>query len=269
MLKEVLPPAPLSPVDELLEIMARLRNPLGGCPWDLEQDFKSIAPYTIEEAYEVADAITQNDMKALREELGDLLLQVVFHSQMAREAGHFTFNDVVRGISDKMVARHPHVFGSAEVKTAAAQTENWEKLKDTERKNKGAESLLDGVAQGLPALLRATKLQSRAARVGFQWPDLAPVLAKVDEEVAEVKEAIAAGDKAHIEEEIGDLLFMITNLARYVDVDAEGALRGGNAKFERRFRHVEAGLRAAGQDIKSASLEEMEKLWNEAKAQGK
>lgn len=266
MLKPVTSPAP---IEDLLDIMARLRNPLGGCPWDLEQDFSTIAPCTIEEAYEVVDAITQGDMKALREELGDLLLQVVFHSQMAREAGHFTFNDVVRGISDKLISRHPHVFGEVKVKSAAAQTENWEKIKDGERKNKGAESMLDGVALGLPALLRATKLQGRAARVGFQWPDLAPVFAKVEEELAEVKEAVAAGDKTHIEEELGDLLFMVANLARYLDADAETALRGANSKFERRFRHIEQSLKAQGKDIKSSTLAEMDQLWDDAKAKEK
>lgn len=263
MLKEVLPP---TPIEDLLDIMARLRNPIGGCPWDLEQDFASIAPYTIEEAYEVADAIEQKNMKALREELGDLLLQVVFHSQMAREAGHFTFNDVVRGINEKMIARHPHVFGSESVATAKAQIENWEKVKDKERKDKGAESLLDGVALGLPALLRATKLQARAARVGFQWPDLPPVIAKVDEELSEVKAAITEGDKEHIEEELGDFLFAVVNLTRYLEADAESTLRGANGKFERRFRYIEEQLKAQGKDIKTSTLAEMDALWNEAKS---
>jgi MazG family protein len=261
-LKPILPP---SPIEELLDIMAKLRNPAGGCPWDLEQTFTTIAPYTIEEAYEVADAITQDNMTALREELGDLLLQVVFHSQMAKEAGHFTFNEVVETISEKMVVRHPHVFGTAEVKTATAQTENWEKLKERERKHKGAGSILDGVALGLPALMRAEKLQNRAARVGFQWADIKPAFDKVEEELAEVREAAEADDQTHIEEEMGDLIFMVANLARYLKVDPETALRKCNAKFERRFRHIEARLLEQGKSPDQSSLEEMDKLWNEAK----
>lgn len=266
-LKAVETAAPQSPIDELLEIMARLRNPVGGCPWDLEQSFASIAPYTIEEAYEVADAIARDDMKSLREELGDLLMQVVFHSQMAREAGLFCFNDVVKSINRKMIERHPHVFGEAEVKTAAAQTDNWEKLKVKERAEKGDARVLDGVALGLPALMRSQKLQTRAARVGFDWPDITPVYKAVDEEMAELKEAADSGDIRHTEEEFGDVLFSLCNLARHLKIDSETALRNANQKFERRFRHAEDTAILQGKSLSEYSSEELEVLWDQAKAE--
>ncbi|MEJ0009445.1 MAG: nucleoside triphosphate pyrophosphohydrolase [Alphaproteobacteria bacterium] len=253
------------PIDRLLAIMAKLRDPEGGCPWDLEQDFASIAPYTIEEAYEVAEAIAQDDRQALKEELGDLLLQVVFHAQMAKEEGSFAFDDVARGIADKMERRHPHVFGDAKIATSQAQTQSWEKLKAEERKAKQQDGVLAGVPAALPALMRAQKLQSRAARVGFDWPDTRGVSDKIEEELREVNEAIASGDKNKIAEEIGDLLFAAVNLARFMDVDAEAALRGANLKFTRRFAHIEASLEAQGREPKDATLEEMEMLWQEAK----
>lgn len=257
----------------LLDIMARLRNPDGGCPWDVEQSFRTIAPYTIEEAYEVAEAAEAGDVHALKDELGDLLLQVVFHARMAEEAGHFAFNDVVRAIADKMVKRHPHVFGAAEIADAAAQTVAWEAQKAEERRAKAAEtgraaSALDGVGTGLPALTRALKLQRRAARVGFDWPDLPPVFAKIDEEIAELKHEIAAGaPPARIEDEIGDLLFAVVNLARRLASDPEQALRQACRKFERRFRMVEARLAARGTDAAQSTLDEMEAEWQRAKAE--
>lgn len=252
-------------INPLLAIMARLRNPEGGCPWDVEQNFATIAPYTIEEAYEVAEAIAKGDMHELRDELGDLLLQVVFHAQMAAEAGSFTFADVVQSISDKMIRRHPHVFADAEIKTAEAQTANWEVIKEAERAAKKRERTLADVPAALPALMRAQKLQARAARVGFDWPDTRGVLDKIKEELAEVEAAIASGDKAHTEEELGDVLFAVTNLARFVGADAETALRGTNAKFVRRFEFIEDALKADGRHVKDASLDEMEVLWNAAK----
>ncbi len=252
-------------INPLLAIMARLRAPEGGCPWDVEQNFATIAPYTIEEAYEVAEAIAKGDMHELRDELGDLLLQVVFHAQMAAEAGSFTFADVVQSISDKMIRRHPHVFADAEIKTAEAQTANWEVIKEAERAAKKRERTLADVPAALPALMRAQKLQARAARVGFDWPDTRGVLDKIREELAEVEAAIASGDKAHTEEELGDVLFAVTNLARFVGADAETALRGTNAKFVRRFEFIEDALKAEGKHIKDASLDEMEVLWNAAK----
>lgn len=258
----------LSQTQKLLEIMAKLRNPEGGCPWDLEQDFSTIAPYTIEEAYEVADAIARGDMGELKEELGDLLLQVVFHSQMAQEQGDFTFEDVAKAINDKMVARHPHVFGDGDVRDAEAQTKAWEEQKAAEREAKGqGESVLDGVALALPALMRAEKLQKRAARIGFDWPNVRDVIAKVQEETLELQEALAADelDQAHIEEEIGDLLFVVANVARHVGRCPEDILRDANAKFERRFRYVEESLKKMGVPQSSATLAQMEKLWNDAK----
>ena len=266
-------------IDQLLEVMARLRDPAGGCPWDLEQSFATIAPYTIEEAYEVAEAIRQDDRAALRDELGDLLLQVVFHAQMAREDGSFDFDTVARGIADKMVRRHPNVFGDDESdarSSARAQMRSWEAQKAAERAAKAeAEgrrpSVLDGVALALPALLRAEKLQKRAAGVGFDWPDAAPVFAKVLEEVAELREAAAATDAssaaAHsaVAEEIGDLLFACVNLARHLGVEPEGALRAANAKFTARFHHVEAALADSGRDAATVGLAELDRLWDEAK----
>ncbi len=254
----------LTELQRLLEIMARLRNPDGGCPWDLAQNFRTIAPYTIEEAYEVSEAAEANDIPALKDELGDLLLQVVFHSQMAEEAGLFNFGDVARSINDKMIRRHPHVFATAEVDSAAATIDAWEAQKATERAAKGASSALDGVGAAMPALTRAVKLQRRAARVGFDWPDAEPVFDKIDEEIAEVREAMTEGAE-RIEDEIGDLLFAVVNLARKLDIDPEQALRGGSRKFERRFRQVETQLAAKGKAPGSATLDEMESEWTNAK----
>lgn len=249
--------------------MAALRNPNGGCPWDLEQDFNSITPYTIEEAYEVVDAIQRGDMGELKNELGDLLLQVVFHSQMASELGHFDLDDVADGLVDKMVSRHPHVFGDASERTAKAQTLAWEDIKAAERRAKGQtdkpESVLADVALALPALMRAVKLQKRAARVGFDWPNTDGVLDKIIEEAHEVRDAAASGDQDAIEDEMGDLLFAVTNLARKLGVDPEVALRRTNDKFTRRFMSVEAGAKASGQDMPDMTLDEMEALWTAAK----
>lgn len=257
---------PLQPMSELLAIMARLRDRETGCPWDIEQDFSTIAPYTIEEAYEVADAIERKDMADLQDELGDLLLQVVFHAQMANEAGLFDFDDVCRSINDKMIRRHPHVFGDESQRDTDAQNQAWEEQKALERKQKDkGESLLDDVPVALPALKRAQKLQKRAATVGFDWPDADRVLAKVDEELEEVRDAIMHNDQSAIDEEVGDLLFVCTNLGRKLKVDVEAATRSANAKFERRFRHIEMRLDAQNRTTSDASLEEMEALWDEAK----
>jgi len=257
---------PLQPMSELLAIMARLRDRETGCPWDIEQDFSTIAPYTIEEAYEVADAIERKDMVDLQDELGDLLLQVVFHAQMAKEAGLFDFEDVCRSINDKMIRRHPHVFGGEGQRDTDAQNQAWEEQKALERKQKDkGESLLDDVPVALPALKRAQKLQKRAATVGFDWPDADRVLEKVDEELGEVRDAIMHNDQSAIDEEVGDLLFVCTNLGRKLKVDVEAATRSANAKFERRFRHIETRLDAQNRTTSDASLEEMEALWDEAK----
>jgi nucleoside triphosphate diphosphatase len=243
--------------------MRRLRDPEGGCPWDLAQDFASIAPYTIEEAYEVADAIERGDMAGLRDELGDLLLQVVYHAQMAEEAGAFTIGDVAAAITDKMVRRHPHVFGTASRdKTADEQTRDWEAIKAAERGGAAA-SVLDGVAAGLPALTRAVKLQNRAARVGFDWPDAGHVLAKIAEETAELVEVRDDPERAF--EEFGDLLFVLANLARHLKIDPEAALRAANAKFTRRFNGIEAALGARGRTPAESDLAEMDALWDAAK----
>lgn len=253
----------MAAIDQLLDIMARLRDKERGCPWDIEQDFSTIAPYTIEEAYEVADAIARKDMEGLREELGDLLLQVVFHAQMASEEKLFSFEDVAQAINDKMIRRHPHVFADAQIATAEAQTANWETIKAAERHGKKKEGVLADVPTALPALMRAQKLQARAARVGFDWPNVSGVLAKVREELAEVEEAIGHGDDAHIAEELGDLLFAVTNLVRFTGGDAESALRAANEKFTRRFNHVEQALKG---DFSAATLDEMEAHWVAAKA---
>ncbi len=256
----------LSHTEKLLAIMAKLRDPDGGCPWDLEQDYSTIAPYTIEEAYEVAEAIASGDRTSLKEELGDLLLQVVFHSQMAKEEGSFTFEEVAASVGDKMVRRHPHVFGDADIKTAEAQTVSWENIKAEERKHKVLDaSVLADVPAALPALMRAQKLQARAARVGFDWPSTEGVRDKIREELLEVEEAIISGDQKHIAEEMGDLLFAVVNLARFMNVDAETALRDANQKFGRRFRAVESGIESQGRTMKEATLDEMEALWVEAK----
>jgi ATP diphosphatase len=260
-------PTDKAPIFELLEIMTRLRSPSDGCAWDLEQTFETIAPYTVEEAYEVADAIQRGSMADLSEELGDLLLQVVFHAQMAREAGAFDFDDVVRGVNTKMVRRHPHVFGDAATRSAAEQTAAWEEIKAEERARKGPRSagLLDDVAVALPALTRATKLSRRAARVGFVWPDISQVLAKLHEEVSELEVEIAAGDVAKARQELGDVLFVCANIARTLDVDPEDALRDTNAKFVRRFRFIEQALASRGSSPERSDLAEMDALWEAAK----
>ena len=258
------------PMARLIEIMARLRDPESGCPWDIEQDFATIAPYTIEEAYEVADAITRADWPDLEGELGDLLLQTVYHTQMGAEAGLFDFASVANGVSDKMIARHPHVFGTeSRDKSAAQQTADWEKIKAAERAGKAQGGTLDGVAIGLPALLRAIKLQKRAARVGFDWPSTDQVLDKIVEEAAEVVEARDTLSQAALSEEIGDLLFVMANLARHLEVDPEEALRAANAKFTRRFERIEALLAARGKTPDQSDLEEMDTLWDQAKLEEK
>jgi tetrapyrrole methylase family protein/MazG family protein/ATP diphosphatase len=259
--------APMVSIRELLDIMARLRDPDGGCAWDLEQTFATIAPYTVEEAYEVADAIRRNAMGDLAEELGDLLLQVVFHAQMASEAGAFDFDDVVRGVNAKMIRRHPHVFGDAAVRSAAEQTAAWEEIKAAERaaKAKSAAGLLDDIAVTLPALTRAAKLSRRAARVGFAWPHIQAIMTKLHEEVAELEAEVAAGDRDAARAELGDVLFVCANIARELDVDPEDALRDTNAKFTRRFGYIERALAARGSSPEQSTLEEMDALWNEAK----
>lgn len=260
----------LTQTARLLRIMARLRDPQSGCPWDVEQTFRTIAPYTIEEAYEVAEAIEQNDLAALKDELGDLLLQVVFHARMAEEDGRFDFEAVAAAIGDKMVRRHPHVFGDISVDSAAAQTRAWEDTKAAERAAKKADGeaqgALDGVTVGLPALTRAGKLQRRAARVGFDWPETLQVFEKIDEELAEIKEEIENGrDPVRLEDEVGDLLFVAVNLARHLAVDPEAALRRSNAKFERRFRSMERALLADHAALKDLPLEVLEEAWQAAK----
>jgi ATP diphosphatase len=251
----------------LLEIMRRLRDPVAGCPWDIEQTFATIAPYTLEEAHEVADVIERQAWDELPGELGDLLFQVVYHAQMARDAGLFGFDEVVRAIADKMVARHPHVFGTeSRDKSAAQQTADWEKIKAAER---GPAGVLDGVALGLPALVRAVKLQKRAARVGFDWPSTDEVLAKMREEMAELVEARDSLGPEEVVEEFGDLMFVMANLARHMQVDPEAALRAANAKFTRRFEKIEAWLAEAGKTPAMSDLAEMDALWNRAKAEDK
>lgn len=253
-------------IDTLLGIMATLRDPEQGCPWDREQDFGSIAPYTIEEAYEVADAIDRDDLAELREELGDLLFQVVFHAQMASELGAFDFADVVQAISDKMLRRHPHIFGAEQALTADDQRVAWENLKAGERAAGADTSAVAGIGQALPALSRASKLGKRAARVGFDWPDIDGVLAKMHEELDELRAARDAADPAAAEEEIGDLLFTAANVARHLRVDPEHALRAANRKFERRFRAVEALLKQADADWTAKTPEEIDQLWQTIKS---
>ena len=261
----------LSGIDQLLAIMAALRTPDTGCPWDLEQTFETIAPYTIEEAYEVADAIERKDMVELRSELGDLMFQVVFYSQMASETGEFVFNDVVAGISEKMIRRHPHVFGNADHRDADAQTVAWEEIKAAERAASSSNQqskptgALDGVANALPAVIRAEKLQKRAARVGFDWPNAKNVLEKLDEEVDEVKTAIDSGVRYDIEDEIGDLMFVLVNLCRKTGIDPEKALKRANGKFVRRFEGMESIARERDQDFGALALDEQEALWQEVK----
>lgn len=252
-------------LERVLAIMADLRNPVGGCPWDLAQDFRSIAPHTIEEAYEVADAIEAGDLDGLRDELGDLLLQVVYHARMAEEEGRFDFTDVARGLADKLVRRHPHVFGDAAATTAADRERIWEGEKEAERGRRGEAdtSALAGVTRGLPALSRALKLQRRAARTGFDWPDADGPKAKIDEELAELEDA--GDDAAGRESEVGDLLFSVVNLARHLEVDPETALRRASDRFERRFRALEAALEAAGERAGEVGIDRLEEYWQAAK----
>jgi ATP diphosphatase len=268
---------PSRDIGRLIEIMAALRDPETGCPWDVQQDFGSIAPYTVEEAYEVADAIDRGDLLDLKDELGDLLLQVVFHARMAQEQGAFRFDDVVEAITTKMIRRHPHVFGNAGPGDVDAAKASWEATKRAEKAERRAArgvppeegeaaSVLAGVPVALPALTRAEKISRKAASVGFDWPEPAQVIAKIREELAEVEHELQAGNRAALEGEVGDLLFAVANLARRLDVDAEKALRGTNAKFERRFRSIESALAAEGRTPAEASLDEMEALWGEAKA---
>jgi MazG family protein len=258
------------PIDRLLAVMARLRDPDHGCPWDLAQSFRTVAPYTIEEAYEVADAIERGDMPGLEDELGDLLLQVVFHARIGEEQGRFDFDSVAEAIVAKMVRRHPHVFGPGNAASVNAVNDNWERIKAGERARKnsgdGPPSVLDGVAKALPALLRADKLQRRASRVGFDWGAPEPILDKIAEEIAELGAELPIADKARMADELGDVLFAVVNLARHLEIDPEAALRGANAKFERRFKFIEQALMAEGKTPEASSLEEMDLLWRRAKA---
>lgn len=282
------PPKPPYDINSLIEIMAALRTPVTGCPWDLEQTFATIAPYTIEEAYEVADAIERHDLVDLREELGDLLLQVVYHARLAEEETSFGFQDVVAGICEKMIRRHPHVFGSEAARSAGMAKGFWEKIKSEEKALKASQraaagqparnvgqSLLDDVPRGMTALTRATKLQAKAARVGFDWPSLGPVFEKMREELAELEDvakpadprgANIAVDKDAVEDEFGDLLFVMANVARHLDIDPEHALRRANAKFTRRFQFIERDLASRGKSPADSTLDEMDALWNAAKA---
>ena len=273
---------PSKDIARLIEIMAALRTPGTGCPWDLEQDYTTIAPYTIEEAYEVSDAISRGDLADLRDELGDLLLQVVFHARMAEEEGAFAFGDVVEASTKKMIRRHPHVFGDAEARAAGSAKGQWDRIKAEEKAEKRAERLargldpedhgkgfLDGVPVALPALTRALKLQQKAAQVGFDWQEAAPILDKIEEEIGELREAIAAGRRDDMEDEFGDLLFAMVNIGRHLGLDAEKALSGTNAKFRSRFHYVEQELARAGRSLDAASLEEMEALWQQAKRPAK
>ena len=263
---------PSRDITRLIEIMAALRTPGSGCPWDLEQTFKTIAPYTIEEAYEVADAIARDDLVHLKDELGDLLLQVFYHARMAEEQGAFAFGDVVEGITVKMIRRHPHVFADAEGRTAKAVEGLWERIKAEEQAERGEAApagALAGVPVALPALTRALKLQDKASRVGFDWNDPRAVLAKIREEADEIEAALDARDEAHAATEVGDLLFAVVNLARHLNADPESLVRATNRKFERRFAYIEAALAAEGRGPKDATLAEMDALWNAAKAEEK
>lgn len=258
-------------IDRLVQVMARLRNPNGGCPWDLEQSFKTIAPHTLEETYEVIEAIEQNDTKAMKDELGDLLFQIIFHAQMGSEANLFTLDEIATHVTDKMIERHPHVFGDRNVDTAQGVVTNWENDKAKKREaaaNGKPVSALDGVTTALPASTRAVKLQNRAARVGFDWPDARDIIAKIREEITELENEIDAKDNHDaVEDEFGDVFFAVINLARRLKVDPETALRRTNRKFESRFRGIEQKLAAQGRDIQNATLDEMEKIWNEVKAE--
>lgn len=267
-------------LEDLLYLMQRLRDPEHGCPWDLEQSFDSIVPHTLEEAYEVADAIAEKDFPQLSGELGDLLFQVIYYAQLGQEAGHFAWADVVDGITRKLVRRHPHVFPDGNLRTPPGSLsispdqvkQRWEEIKAEERAEKAATqqqlSLLDDVPRALPALSRAQKLQKRASQAGFDWNDAAPVIDKVAEELDEIREALAAGDQQGVAEEMGDLLFAMVNLARHLHVDAEEALRQGNEKFERRFRFIERTLADAGDSLERAGLDRLDQLWERAKAEG-
>ena len=253
---------------KLLDIMAALRDPETGCPWDIKQTFKTVVPYTLEEAYEVADAIENGDMNDIKSELGDLLFQVVFYAQMAKEQGDFDFNDVVDAVSDKLINRHPHVFAGVDCKDESVLHEAWEKSKESERNTQSTEnkaSILEGVAIALPALKRAQKLQKRAAREGFDWPDIEPVLAKIEEEIDELRCAIKEGSVTAVFEESGDVLFSCVNLLRHLNVDAEESLRGCNKKFEKRFGYIESTLIKKNKSFQECSLDELEALWQEAK----
>ena len=269
---------PSKDISRLLEIMAALRTPDTGCSWDLEQDFASIVPYTIEEAYEVADAIERNDLDDLRDELGDLLLQVVFYAQMASEAGTFSFGDVVEAITTKMIRRHPHVFGDARAADGGMAKVQWERIKAEEKSEKRAHRVarglpaedhgagyLDSVPVNMPALTRALKLQQKAAKVGFDWAEAEPILAKIEEEIGEFRQALKENDAAAKADEFGDVLFSLVNLGRHLDLDPEGALQGTNAKFKRRFHAIEDALKDDGRTLNESSLEEMETLWQKAK----
>ena len=269
---------PAKDIGRLLEIMAALRTPVTGCPWDLEQDFQSIKPYTIEEAYEVADAIERGDLDDLREELGDLLLQVVFHARMAEEKSEFAFGDVVEAITAKMIRRHPHVFATSDADDSNKVRKQWDEIKAEEKRERADRRALRGITEdfkaghlggvprALPALTEALKLQQRAAGVGFDWSEPEPILDKIEEEIGEFREALKSGDKAKIADELGDLIFAAVNIGRHVGVEPEMALRGTNTKFRRRFSHIETTLEANGESLESATLERMEALWQEAKA---
>lgn len=266
---------PSKNISRLIEIMAALRDPQTGCPWDIRQDFQSIKPYTIEEAYEVADAIERGDLDDLNDELGDLLLQVVFHARMAEEAGDFSFDDVVLAITRKMIRRHPHVFAQSQSDTPEGVKIQWEEIKAAEkaervarRKSRGSNDgtgLLDDVPRALPALMEAIKLQKRAARVGFDWSETEPVLSKIEEEIGELRDALKGADRSKVQEEFGDLLFALVNLGRHIDADPEMSLRNTNAKFRKRFSFVETALGEADEDLSEASLDRMETLWSQAK----
>ena len=270
---------PSRDISRLIEIMAALRDRDTGCPWDIEQDFSTIAPYTIEEAYEVADAIARNDLNDLRDELGDLLLQVVYHAQMAEEVREFAFGDVVQAITEKMIRRHPHVFGDEKARSAGMAKGMWEKIKAEEKALKReariargrdpedhGKGFLDGVPVALPALTRALKLQEKAARVGFDWTDAGPILDKIEEEIGELREAVSKRDAASMKDEFGDVLFALVNLGRHLKIDSEGALSGTNQKFRSRFHHVESALNASGRTLDASTLDEMEALWQRAKS---
>lgn len=273
---------PSRDISRLIEIMAALRDPTTGCPWDIEQDFATIAPYTIEEAYEVADAISRGDMDDLRDELGDLLLQVIYHAQMAVEAQEFSFGDVVQAITEKMIRRHPHVFGDAEARSAGMAKGMWEKIKSEEKTRKRQARIdrgldpedhgtgfLDSIPVALPALTRALKLQEKAAHVGFDWSEAAPILDKIEEEIAELREAMAKNDQDSMQDEFGDVLFALVNLGRHLKIDSEAALSGTNEKFRSRFHHIERALNASGRSLQASSLDEMEELWQQAKTAGR